>query len=122
MIPSSEHRGSTSEMRDVWSWALSWFVKPPSDAAKRARQAELVGAYLVELRSISTVEGLHERYCRDSRWCLDVARRLFLRDWPTLGVHACTATAYGVRYVEILTGRALDPRNLPAWVGEWAIW
>ena len=69
------------------------------------------------------VEGLHDMYCKDSRWCLQLARQLFPADWPTLGVHATTAAAYGLRFVELMTCRPLDARQaLPRWVGEWAIW
>jgi hypothetical protein len=110
-------------MRDVWCWALSWFLKPPSNFDKRAKQAELVEAIKGDLRAINDVEGLHDRYCRDSRWCLQVARQHFPREWPTLGVHATTAAAYGLRFVELMTGQPLDARQpLPRWVGEWAIW
>lgn len=118
-----EQRENLTGMRDVWCWALSWFLKPPSSADKRARQAILVESIKVELRAITSIEELHDLYCRDSRWCLQVARRLFPRDWPTLGVHATTAAAYGLRFVELMTGRELDARDsLPRWVGEWAIW
>jgi hypothetical protein len=117
-----EQRENTG-MRDVWCWALSWFLKPPSSFEKRAKQAQLVEAIKRELGKVQAVEDLHELYCRDSRWCLRLARQLFPREWPTLGVHASTAAAYGLRFVELMTGRTLDARQpLPRWVGEWAIW
>jgi hypothetical protein len=118
-----EQRENLTGMRDVWCWALSWFLKPPSSVAKRAKQAALVEAIKAELRSVDAVEGLHERYGRDSRWCLQLARQQFPTDWPTLGVHATTAAAYGLRFVELMTSRSLDARQpLPRWLGEWAIW
>lgn len=110
-------------MRDVWCWALSWFLKPPSYQVKRAKQAQLVEAIKQELRSIDTIPGLHDKYCRDSRWCLDLARKLFPRDWPTLGVHSTAAAAYGLRFVEIKTNKPFDAReHIPSWLREWAIW
>jgi hypothetical protein len=122
-LSSSDQRENLTSMRDVWCWALSWFLKPPSSFEKRAKQAQLVEAIKVELRSIEDVEGLHDLYCRDSRWCLQLARQQFPREWPTLGVHATTAAAYGLRFVELMTARPLDAREpLPRWVGEWAIW
>jgi hypothetical protein len=122
-ISGSDQRENLTGMRDVWCWALSWFLKPPSSPEKRAKQAALVEAIKAELRPIEAVEGLHDMYCRDSRWCLQLARQHFPRDWPTLGVHATTAAAYGLRFVEMMTGRPLDARQpLPKWVGEWAIW
>lgn len=109
------------DMRDVWSWALSWFRKPPKSVDKRARQALLVAAIKDELAGLETIPDLHHHYCADSRWVVTLARREFPRDWPTLGVHACTAAAYGIRHVEILTDTTLNPREpLPAWTAEWA--
>lgn len=122
-ISGSDQRENLTGMRDVWCWALSWFLKPPSSPEKRAKQAALVEAIKAELHPIEGVEGLHDMYCRDSRWCLQLARQHFPREWPTLGVHATTAAAYGLRFVELMTGRQLDARRpLPKWVGEWAIW
>ena len=110
-------------IRDVWSWALSWFVKPPSDPQKRARQTVLIEAIVQQLRGLDTVGDLHTWYTADTRWTLETAKQLYPRDWPTLGVHACTGAAYGLRYVEIQTGQRLDARQpLPTWIGEWAIW
>ena len=110
-------------MRDVWCWALSWYVKPPPSAEKHAQQAALIEAIKAGLQDIEIVEALHERYCADSRWCLNLARTMFPREWSRLGVHATTAAAYGLRYIELMTNRAIDAREpLPRWVGEWAIW
>jgi len=110
-------------MRDVWIWALSWFLKPAASPEKRAQQAVLIQAIKAELEDLHAVAGLHDRYAADSRWCLLLARRLFPRAWPTLGTHACAAAAYGLRYVELMTGHELDARGpLPAWLSEWAVW
>jgi hypothetical protein len=109
-------------MRDVWSWSLSWFRDTPTSKEKRARQAALVTAIKRELAGIGTVPDLHDRYCQDSRWVLLLARERFPREWPTLGMHACTAAAFALRYVELVTGADLDATySLPRWVGEWAI-
>lgn len=122
-LSSSDQRENLTGMRDVWCWALSWFLKPPSSRDKRAKQAALVEAIKAELKRVEQVEALHDLYSRDSRWCLQLARQLYPREWPTLGVHATTAAAYGLRFVELMTTRELDARDpLPRWVGEWAIW
>ena len=117
-----EHDQDTAGLRDVWGWALSWFRKPPPFQDKRDRQAAIVTAILHELRLEPTVPDLHHRYRDGNHWALLVARRACPEDWPTLGVHACTAAAYGLRYVELATGAAIDPHHLPAWLGEFAIW
>ncbi|TAK20143.1 MAG: hypothetical protein EPO26_18780 [Chloroflexota bacterium] len=118
-----EQRENLTGMRDVWCWALSWFLKPPSSPDKRSKQAALIELIKCELRRVESVEALHDLYSQDSRWCLQLARNHFPRDWPSLGVHATTAAAYGLRFVELMTRRDLDARDvLPRWVGEWAIW
>ncbi len=40
--------------------------------------------------------------------------------WMGLDAEAVTAAAYGLRYVELMTGRDIDPtRPLPYWLREW---
>lgn len=132
-LNSSDQRENLTGPRDVWIWALSWFSKPPSDAAKRSKQAALIQAIKDQLAHEGSVEeigavwrrigGLHDLYCQDSRWCLQLARQMFPREWPQMGVHACTAAAYGLRYVEMMTGKRLDAREpMPRYIGEWAVW
>lgn len=109
-------------MRDVWCWALSWLRRPPVSDDKRRAQLALVEAIKERLRDQSTTADLDARYAADRRWCLELARARFPRRWPTLGVHACTAAAYGLRAVELLTGRSIDATApLPPWLGEWAL-
>ena len=110
-------------MRDVWCWALSWYLKPPQNREKRIKQSQCVEAIKQELKSITSVQELHNCYTQDSKWCLQIARELYPRDWPSLGVHATSAAAYGLRYVELMVNKPLNAKEtLPKWVGEWAIW
>ncbi len=119
-----------NDMPEIWIWALSWFSKPPQSPAKRMKQAVLVevikGEFAAQLekRGISEdMSGLHSLYRADSAWALQIARREFPRDWPTLGVHATTAAAFGLRHVELMTGKTIDARQpLPGYVKEWATW
>lgn len=110
-------------MRDVWDWAISWFYKPPSSWEKRVKQKILVEAIKTELSIVSEIPLLHNLFCSDSRWSLLLVREFFPKDWPTLSIHATTAAAYGLRFVELMTGKELDARKpLPIWVREWTIW
>lgn len=119
----SEQRENLTTMRDVWSWALSWLMRSTSASERRAKQAEVVEAIKRQLGTVESIEALHDLYTRDSRWCVQVARRLYPADWASLGVHATSAAAFGLRYVELATGKSLDARKqLPRWLGEWAVW
>lgn len=112
--------GERGEMRDVWVWSLDWFRRPASNPDRRAKQTEIVAAILGGLRAVETVAGLHLLYAQDSRWCTEIARERVGDDWRAIGVHAATATAFGLRYVELVTGRDLDATALPPWLGEWS--
>jgi len=118
-----EQRENATGMRDVWSWALSWFMRPPNSPEKRAKQAEVIDGIKWHLHSTTSIAALHELYGRDSSWCVQIARRLYPTEWATLGIHATTAAAFGLRYVELTTGKSLSARQpLPRWLGEWAVW
>ncbi len=126
--------GFIGDMREVWCHSLSRFSKPPSSLERRAKQAtlvqlikdELVKRENVKLQTepdLNRIDFLHTTYCSDSRWCLNLARQQFPNEWPHLLVHFTTATAYGLRVVEQMTGQQIDARQpLPMWIGEWAIW
>jgi hypothetical protein len=114
---------SDAAIRDVWSWSLSWFIKPPQSPAKRAKQAALVEGIKGCLADCATPGALHARYAAGTHFALAVARSMHPRDWTALGIHACTAAAFGLRYVELMTGKTIDARlPLPRWASEWATW
>jgi hypothetical protein len=109
-------------MRPVWSWALTWFRSPAESASKRAQQACLIATLKAELRSLRTPAELDLWYTKAPRRTTQVARWERPRHWSTHGIRTCTATAYALRYVELLTGADLDPRDpLPRWVDEWCM-
>ena len=111
------------ECRDVWSWALSWLMTETLAVERRRMQREVVASIAQALSQVDAVQDLHELYQGDSRWCVELARLRFPKDWASLGVHATSAAAFGVRYVELVTGRPIDARQpLPRWISEWAVW
>ena len=118
-----EARQEAVEMRDDWSWAMSWFVRPSEKVSERREmQARLIEAVKAGLQDSVTAVGLNERYSGDSSWVYKLARGMFPAEWAKLGVHACTAVAYGLRYTEIMMGLEIDAREpMPVWMGEWAV-
>jgi hypothetical protein len=118
---SNKPNASNAPMRDVWSWALGWHRRPPTSRDKRDKQSILIGHYLAVLRAVDTPAALHAHHAADQRWAVNLARATFPREWTALGIHACTAAAYGLRYVEMQTCKTLDPARLPTWLGEWAL-
>lgn len=118
-----EKEQNPHEMRDVWSWGLSWLARSTTAIERRNKQREITKAIHEHLKRIDSMEALDDLYARDSRWCIYVARTLYPNDWESLGVHATSSAAFGIRYVELATGKDIDARNnLPKWIGEWAVW
>lgn len=123
------------EIRDVWSWALSWYIKG-GESAKHEKQTAVIRALLTELRHLDTLTLLDTHYGSDARWVVVLTRRLYPTDWATLGMHAMAAAAYGIRYMEIVyglrrregeDGLVIEPEELTKGQGrvvasEWACW
>ena len=108
--PTNDH----SEAREVWTLAVAWYLRPERPTEKRAKQAAIVDAIKCELSSVRSVATLHDLYSRDAHWCRQIGHRLFPGEWSTLGIHAATAVAFGLRYVELVTGetlRVFEPSN-----------
>lgn len=121
---SVEHGQNPNEMREVWSWALSWMLRPSSLPELRAKQQKLIEAIHTKLAEVESPEVLQHLYLHDSGWEFTIiAKNLYPTDWAILGIHATTAAAFGLRYVELQTGKKLDAtKELPRWLGEWAAW
>jgi hypothetical protein len=107
---------------DVWAYCLGAYLRPPTGPDVRARQADLIGAYLGELRRLChDPRGLRSVYHEGSSARLDLAKRLLPTEWRSVHVYACAAVAFAVRWLEVRFDCRLDPRRLPAWVAEWGI-
>lgn len=112
-----------NEIRDVWRWALSWYVKPPSSLEKRTKQTFVVTEILAKLREIEEPRALIELYSRSNIWCIKLTKEKYPGEFTTLGIHAITAVAYGLRFIEMSTNRRFNNLQiLPEWIGELAIW
>lgn len=116
-----------SSIRNSWACALDWYRKP-YDSVKRSKQAKLIEAIKdgIEpqlIRSglpLNNVPALHRLYESNSTWTVQMARNLYPGEYPTLSVHASSATAFGLKYVEYMIDRKLDAQQpLPSWIGEW---
>ncbi|MDP8923464.1 MAG: hypothetical protein M3O34_11380 [Chloroflexota bacterium] len=104
----------------AWEDGIAWALDAPASsvaALRRRRAIERVRAELhpiVDWRALILHSSLHG---------FGRAEQLAARDadaWLGLDPRAVTAAAYGLRYVEPMIGRAIDPaRTLPHWLREW---
>ncbi len=129
-----QNRENVTSMDSLWSKSLHWFDKQPLSTPKNRKRAMLVQVIKSELLFIEESEVmrcgsildrnglLHTTYHQDLRWCLVIADDLYHRDWPTLDMRRSIAAAYGLKFIENMTGKNINATlPLPRWIGEWAI-
>ena len=103
----------------AWDEGIAWALRAPGSplSSRRLRAIDQVRA---ELRAIADWRAL---VLHSGQEGLGRAEQLAERDpdvWMGLDAEAVTAAAYGLRYVELMTGRDIDPtRPLPYWLREW---
>ena len=96
-------------------WALSTSGSPMS-----SRRLWAINQVRAELRAVGDWRTLVLYSAQEGFEC---AERLAERNpdaWLGLDAHAVMTAAYGVRFVDLLTGRDIDlARPLPYWLREW---
>lgn len=113
-----------TEIINVWSLALSWLSNPrfQHEEQEFLREKELVEAIHARLMGINSVKTLLYLHIRNKNWCTNIAQSLFPADFNRLRPNLALAAALGLRWVELQTGKQLDPRKqLPQWLSEWAV-
>lgn len=112
-------------MRHEWSESLWRFRRAPRNTASRGRQVEVIAAIrdlLDPIRSTATLAA-HYRAATSVAAARSVAKELHPDDEVLRDLRRTRDVAYGLRYVELLTGADLDPTlGLPYWLGEWAVY
>ncbi|MBI2942193.1 MAG: hypothetical protein HYY04_17310 [Chloroflexi bacterium] len=110
------------QMRPRWSEALWRYLRAPRLTAQRERQADVIDAIKQQLVDITSPADLCIHYQTSLSLCQQVADALYPDDPFLADLHRTRDVAYGLRYVELVTGRPLSAfDSLPAWLGEWAV-
>jgi hypothetical protein len=112
-------------MCQEWSESLWRFSRAPRNTESRARQVEVIAAIRDLLDPVRSTATLAAHYRADTSVSLarSVAETLHPDDPALRDQRRTRDVAYGLRYVELLTGANLDPTlGLPYWLGEWAVY
>ena len=109
-------------MRQRWSEALWRFARAPKMTDQRERQADVIEAIKQQLDDVCTVQQLRVHYQTSAALCDQIVRALYPDDPFLADPHRTRDVAYGLRYVELMTGRRMSAfESLPSWIGEWAV-
>ena len=100
-----------------WSRALNWIRQ----SNRSADQITLLRLVLREVRVVPDMSTLFACAEMNHIWVAQLAREVAPTGWATIGIWPITRAAYAIRYVELETGKDLDPARLPKWLGEWCV-
>jgi len=117
-----EGEGVSTEMRQRWSEALWRYVHAPRLTDQRARQADVIEAIKQQLNTVESTSLLWRHYQSSAAMCEQITTALYPEEPFLADPHRTRDVAYGLRYVEIVTGRRMSAFDgLPSWIGEWAV-
>ncbi|MGH2442877.1 MAG: hypothetical protein ACRDFX_06915 [Chloroflexota bacterium] len=96
-------------MRDVWKSALEWYIYY-NDRAQKAQYAVVIMGVKDRLGAIQTKGELFRHYMATEGLCEDVVHTIFPNQaW--LDYRQTEDVAYGLRCLEIATGKRFDLRR-----------
>lgn len=93
-------------MRDAWKSGIEWYMYI-TNSERKAKFGHVIMTVKNQLRSINTVGDLLHHYTEPSSLVRDTAKRLYPQDW-WLATQQVEDAAYGLRCIEISTGRTVD--------------
>lgn len=108
-------------MEPLWREGIWWWSYYAGD--HRANWAALIGMALDRLRAYRTLAELNAAYVDwDSTWIAEEAQRRFPHDSQVWDTPYTESTAFGLRYLELISGQRIDPAQVPtAWLREWVL-
>ncbi|MGH2448436.1 MAG: hypothetical protein ACRDFS_07535 [Chloroflexota bacterium] len=93
-------------MRDVWKSGLEWYIYY-ADPSRKAKFAVVIMGVKDKLQHVRTKPALAEHYMSHDGICEDVVATLFPgEEW--LDCRRTEDVAYGLRCLEISTGKSFD--------------
>lgn len=89
---------------------------------QRERQADVIEAIKQQLTDVHSIHQLRVHYQTSAALCDQIVKALYPDDPFLADPHRTRDVAYGLRYVELVTGRRMNAfDSLPSWIGEWAV-
>ncbi len=93
-------------MRDVWLSGLEWFSYY-THRQRKPRFTAIIMDMKAALAGITSVDELAQHYVSGHTLCHASVARLFPNDW-WLETQQAEDTAYGLRCIELTTGKSVD--------------
>ncbi len=111
----------TETIQGRWAYALTWLREPAPvrGAERRSKQVICIDTIREALHHVNSLVQLEHAYATDSDWCMALMCQLYPAEAHGLGRRMVMAAAYGLRQVELCTGRRVMARALPKWITEW---
>lgn len=105
-------------MRDAWKSGIEWYIYYACDERK-ARLARVIMEIKHKLDGIDTMDDLGRHYAGEHHLVHQAVKKLYPKDWK-LETRQAEDVAYGLRCIELSTGRHLDlAKGAPSrWVVE----
>ena len=105
-------------MRDVWKSGIEWYIYF-SNTERKVKFARVIMDIKAQLGHIQTVGDLSRHYAESHDLVKQSVKKLYPKDW-WLETHQAEDVAYGLRCIELATGRPVDlAKGTPSrWVVE----
>ena len=105
-------------MRDVWKSGIEWYIYY-TNTERKAKFARVIMDVKDKLGHVQTVGDLGRDYAQSRNLVSESVKRLYPNDW-WLDTHQVEDVAYGLRCIELATGRPVDlTKGMPSrWVVE----
>lgn len=105
-------------MRDAWKSGIEWYIYY-TNTERKVRLARIIMDIKGHLNDIKSVGELGRHYGEEHDLAHQAVERLYPRDW-WLDTHQAEDVAYGLRCIELVTGRCIDlAKGTPSrWVVE----
>lgn len=105
-------------MRDAWKSGIEWYIYYTNNERK-AKLARVIMAIKSQLDSIQTIGDLGRHYGGEHHLVQQAVQKLYPHEW-WLDTHQAEDVAYGLRCIELATGRRIDlTKGTPSrWVIE----
>lgn len=105
-------------MRDAWKSGIEWYIYY-TNPERKAKLARVIMEIKSQLDGIQTIGDLGRHYGGEHHMVQQVVQRLYPQEW-WLDTHQAEDVAYGLRCIELATGRRIDlTKGTPSrWVIE----
>jgi hypothetical protein len=118
LLTGGETAKERGTVRDAWKSGIEWYIYY-TNRERKAKLAQVIMEIKRQLDDIKTVGDLGRHYTGEHHLVHQAVEKLYPKEW-WLDTHQAEDVAYGLRCIELATGRPIDlTRGTPSrWVVE----